>query len=65
MIQAQVYCPNIEDRGITSSMLENLKKHLEKNVEQYLLEVIKSNVSAFELYKKQGSKLQDLFNVTH
>lgn len=54
--------PKYRRQGITSSMLENLKKYLkEKNVEQYLLEVIKSNISAFELYKKQGFQITRSF----
>ena len=49
-------------QGITSNMLLNIRKELkEKQVEQYLLEVIKSNTSAVELYKKQGFEIQREF----
>jgi len=49
-------------QGITSNMLLNIKKALkQKQVEQYLLEVIKSNTSAVELYKKQGFEIQREF----
>ncbi|WZL72470.1 GNAT family N-acetyltransferase [Clostridiaceae bacterium 35-E11] len=49
-------------QGITSNMLLNIKELLkEKQVEQYLLEVIKSNESAVQLYKKQGFKIQREF----
>ncbi len=42
-------------QGITSNMLLNIREVLkEKEVEQYLLEVIQSNTSAIKLYKKQG-----------
>lgn len=45
-------------QGITTTMFENIKKVLQQNnVEQYLLEVIKTNVAAFELYKKQGFQI--------
>ncbi|AWI04588.1 GNAT family N-acetyltransferase [Clostridium drakei] len=41
--------------GITSNMFFNTKQLLqEMGVEQYLLEVIQSNISAVRLYKKQG-----------
>ncbi|WP_315116232.1 GNAT family N-acetyltransferase [uncultured Clostridium sp.] len=49
-------------QGITSDMLLNIKEALkEKQVEQYLLEVIKSNTSAVQLYKKQGFEIQREF----
>lgn len=49
-------------QGITSNMLLNIKEALkQKQVEQYLLEVIKSNTSAVELYKKQGFEIQREF----
>lgn len=49
-------------QGVTSNMLLNIRELLkEKGVEQYLLEVIKSNTSAVELYKKQGfESIRDL-----
>lgn len=50
-------------QGITSNMLLNIKEVLkEKQVEQYLLEVIKSNTSAVQLYKKQGFEAQREFS---
>ncbi|MDV4150999.1 GNAT family N-acetyltransferase [Clostridium sp. AL.422] len=46
------------NQGITTAMFNNLRKKLMKNnVTQYLLEVIKTNTVAFELYKKQGFKV--------
>ncbi|MGN9164486.1 GNAT family N-acetyltransferase [Tissierellaceae bacterium HCP3S3_D8] len=46
-------------QGVTSNMLLNIKEVLkQKQVEQYLLEVIKSNTSAVQLYKKQGFEIQ-------
>ncbi|HHY26828.1 MAG TPA: GNAT family N-acetyltransferase [Desulfitobacterium dehalogenans] len=49
-------------QGITSNMLLNIKEILkQKQVEQYLLEVIKSNTSAVQLYKKQGFEIQREF----
>ncbi|MBU3195199.1 GNAT family N-acetyltransferase [Clostridium algidicarnis] len=45
-------------QGITSNMLLNIKEVLkEKEVEQYLLEVIQTNTSAVQLYKKQGFEI--------
>jgi ribosomal protein S18 acetylase RimI-like enzyme len=45
-------------QGITSSMFLSTKELLiEKGVEQYLLEVIQSNTSAVQLYKKQGFEI--------
>lgn len=42
-------------QGITSYMFQNSKQLLQKmKVEQYLLEVIQTNTSAVQLYKKQG-----------
>jgi len=50
-------------QGITSNMLLNIKEVLkEKQAEQYLLEVIKSNTSAVQLYKKQGFETQREFS---
>ncbi|MFU0825882.1 GNAT family N-acetyltransferase [Clostridium sp.] len=44
--------------GITSNMFLNVRQILEEiGVEQYLLEVIQSNTSAVNLYKKQGFKI--------
>ncbi|WFD08691.1 GNAT family N-acetyltransferase [Tepidibacter hydrothermalis] len=41
-------------QGVTSNMFLNTKQLLEKmEVEQWLLEVIQSNISALQLYKKQ------------
>ncbi|MEG0249345.1 MAG: GNAT family N-acetyltransferase [Peptostreptococcus sp.] len=45
-------------KGITSSMLLNIKKILkDEGIKQYLLEVIQTNNSAVELYKKEGFKV--------
>lgn len=49
-------------QGITSSMLLNVKEILkQKQVEQYLLEVIQSNTSAFQFYKKEGFQIKRNF----
>lgn len=45
-------------QGITSNMLLNIRELLkEKEAEQYLLEVIQTNTSAIQLYKKQGFEI--------
>ncbi|MEA4987536.1 MAG: GNAT family N-acetyltransferase [Anaerovorax sp.] len=55
--------PEFRRKGITSEMLLHVKKQFKgKSVEQYLLEVIKSNTSAIQLYKKQGFKVQREFS---
>ncbi len=42
-------------QGITSNLLTYLKDLLKaKGIEQYLLEVLQTNTTAFQLYKKQG-----------
>lgn len=47
--------PEYRHKGITSSIFVNIAQLLKKKgVEQYLLEVIKNNTKAFELYNKQG-----------
>lgn len=49
---------NFRKQGITSNMIINSKELLKKvGVEQYLLEVIQSNIPAVELYKKQGFEI--------
>ena len=46
------------EQGITSNMLLSIRALLkEKKAEQYLLEVIQSNTSALQLYKKQGFEI--------
>ncbi len=51
--------PERRRKGITSSMFLHIKELLqEKQVEQYLLEVIDSNQPAIELYQKQNFKNQ-------
>ncbi|MCR1973903.1 GNAT family N-acetyltransferase [Clostridium sporogenes] len=53
-------------QGITSNMLLNVRQLFkEMGVEQYLLEVIQSNTSAFQLYKKQGFKILREFECFH
>ncbi|GAA0722610.1 GNAT family N-acetyltransferase [Clostridium malenominatum] len=55
--------PEHRKKGITSNMFDSLLKLLkQKNIEQYLLEVIQSNTSALELYKKQGFKALRTFS---
>ncbi|WP_326907181.1 GNAT family N-acetyltransferase [Sedimentibacter sp. MB31-C6] len=49
-------------QGITNNMLLNIKELIkQRQIEQYLLEVIKSNTSAIQLYKKQGFEIQREF----
>lgn len=49
-------------QGITSHLLLNIQKLLkEKNIAQYLLEVIQSNESAVQIYSKQNFKIQREF----
>jgi len=51
--------PECRRQGITSSIFLRIKELLkEKQVEQYLLEVIKSNQPAVQLYQKQGFEIQ-------
>lgn len=46
-------------QGITSSMINIIRELLkESKIEQYLLEVIQTNTSAFNLYKKQGFEIK-------
>ncbi|KOY67229.1 GNAT family N-acetyltransferase [Clostridium sporogenes] len=53
-------------QGITSNMLLNVRQLFkEMEVEQYLLEVIQSNTSAFQIYKKQGFKILRDFECFH
>lgn len=50
--------PNYRNHGITSNMFLYAKEVLKKmQVKQYLLEVIQSNTSAVNLYKKQGFEI--------
>jgi ribosomal protein S18 acetylase RimI-like enzyme len=54
---------NYRKQGITSNMFLNTKQLLEEMaVEQYLLEVIESNTSAIQLYKKQGFNVSREFD---
>jgi ribosomal protein S18 acetylase RimI-like enzyme len=55
--------PECRRQGITSSIFLRMKELLkEEQVEQYLLEVIKSNQPAVQLYQKQGFKIQREFS---
>ncbi|MEW9097390.1 MAG: GNAT family N-acetyltransferase [Clostridiaceae bacterium] len=55
--------PEYRKQGATSNMFDNMLKILkQRNIKQYLLEVIQSNISAFELYKKQGFKIIRTFS---
>ncbi len=50
-------------QGVTSNMLLNVKELLkQKQIEQYLLEVIQSNTSALQLYQNEGFKIQRNFS---
>ncbi|MDF2884806.1 MAG: acetyltransferase, family [Clostridiaceae bacterium] len=45
-------------QGITSNLMANIKQLLKsKGIHYYLLEVIKTNTNALELYKKQGFEI--------
>lgn len=47
--------PEYRNQGITKTMFQNMKEALkQRQIEEYLLEVIKSNTLAVQLYKKQG-----------
>ena len=60
--QGTAVVPEYRRRGITSDMLSQLKPLLkDRQVEQYLLEVLTVNESAFALYKKQGFEVQREF----
>lgn len=49
---------NYRKQGITSTMLLHVRELLkDRGIEQYLLEVIKSNTPAIQLYKKQGFEI--------
>lgn len=51
--------PSFRRRGITTKMLEEVIKILKLNrVDRYILEVIKTNTSAFEFYKKEGFRIK-------
>lgn len=55
--------PEYRREGITSSIFLHLKELLkEKQAEQYLLEVIKSNQPAVQLYQKCGFEIQREFS---
>lgn len=55
--------PNFRQRGITTNLFKIINDLLEKKkIEQYLLEVIQTNTSAVELYKKQGFTMLRLFS---
>lgn len=50
-------------QGLTSDMLLQIKKLLkDKQVEQYLLEVLKENQAAIQLYQKQGFTIEREFS---
>jgi len=50
-------------QGLTSDMLLHIKKLLkDKKVEQYLLEVLKENQAAIQLYQKQGFTVEREFS---
>ncbi|WP_312651643.1 GNAT family N-acetyltransferase [Aminipila sp.] len=50
-------------QGLTSDMLLHIKKLLKgKRVEQYLLEVLKENQAAIQLYQKQGFTVEREFS---
>ncbi|MBO1307118.1 GNAT family N-acetyltransferase [Enterococcus sp. 669A] len=56
--------PAYRKQGITSHLFDEVLDVLkQRGVEQYLLEVLKSNKVAFELYKKQGFTVTRTFSV--
>jgi ribosomal protein S18 acetylase RimI-like enzyme len=51
-------------QGITSGLFaEVLNELAQQNIEQYLLEVLKDNTAAFELYKNQGFLVTRTFSI--
>ncbi|MBU5482689.1 GNAT family N-acetyltransferase [Clostridium sp. MSJ-11] len=55
--------PEYRKQGVTSNMFDNMLKLLkQRNIKQYLLEVIQSNIAALELYKKQDFKIIRTFS---
>lgn len=51
------------NKGLTTNMFSKVKSNLmDMGVNQYLLEVIKNNEPAFNLYKKQGFEISREFN---
>lgn len=55
--------PEFRKQGLTTNMFFKTVEMLKKEgIEQYLLEVIKTNTAAFELYKKQGFEITRSFS---
>jgi ribosomal protein S18 acetylase RimI-like enzyme len=55
--------PEYRKQGLTTNMFHNVLEQLKhEGVEQYLLEVIQQNTSAYELYKKQGFETTRTFS---
>lgn len=55
--------PEYRKQGITTGMFQKVMEQLKnEGAEQYLLEVIKQNTSAYELYKKQGFEILRTFS---
>lgn len=53
-------------QGVTSNILSYLKNLLkEKGIEQFLLEVLQTNTTAFQLYQKQGFEVVREFSCFH
>ncbi|HYE83900.1 MAG TPA: GNAT family N-acetyltransferase [Clostridia bacterium] len=54
--------PDYRKQGLTTNMFRKASELLRaEGVEQYLLEVIQENTAAYELYKKQGFKVERTF----
>jgi len=54
--------PEYRKKGLTTNMFRNVMELLKaEGVEQYLLEVIQQNTSAYELYRKQGFEITRTF----
>lgn len=51
--------PKYRKKGITTSLIKEVKLIMSKsNIHQYLLEVIQTNTAAYNLYSKQGFKIE-------
>ncbi len=55
--------PEYRKQGLTTNMFQKILEQLKaEGVEQYLLEVLQQNTSAYELYRKQGFEITRTFS---
>ncbi|HYF82976.1 MAG TPA: GNAT family N-acetyltransferase [Clostridia bacterium] len=55
--------PEYRKQGITTKMFHNVLDQLKcEGAEQYLLEVLQQNISAYQLYRKQGFEISRTFS---